>query len=196
MAVQSFHHRIVKQGDAMGSRRMHLIKVCGSLLALALLERLAYSGVSSDLQIYLTSVLGMSTVDATAQASRWLCMESWLHLVQLLMTPCGHAMQSNAWQGTGSCFALLGGFIADAYLGRGKVKGAADVCRYLVGWSVLCVQSLPYITGPYPTIDCSWLVDDTHPCTHADHPTVFSLLCSRQVVEVSFCVELRRSLLV
>lgn len=51
----------------MDPRRYHILKICGALLTLALLERLAYSGVSSDLQIYLTSVLGLSTVEATAK---------------------------------------------------------------------------------------------------------------------------------
>ena len=55
-------------------------------------ERFAYYGVSSNLITYLTGPLGLSTATA--------------------------AENVNMWTGTASLFPLVGGFIADAFLGR------------------------------------------------------------------------------
>lgn len=71
---------------------MHLVLVCGMILLVEMLERLvslclsnaslglnlriplspslqAYYGMASDMQIYLTSVLGLSTAQATSDVS-------------------------------------------------------------------------------------------------------------------------------
>nr|GEW15315.1 proton-dependent oligopeptide transporter family [Tanacetum cinerariifolium] len=62
------------------------------IIGVEVAERFAYYGVSSNLITYLTGPLGLSTATA--------------------------AENVNMWTGTASLFPLVGGFIADAFLGR------------------------------------------------------------------------------
>lgn len=57
-------------------------------------ERFAYYGVAGNLFMYLTKVLGQTTATA--------------------------AKNVNTWQGVSAVFPVLGGFLADSYLGRFK----------------------------------------------------------------------------
>lgn len=64
-------------------------------------ERFAYYGVAGNLFTYLTNVLGEHTATA--------------------------AKNVNTWVGVSAIFPLLGGFIADSYLGRFKTIIASSV---------------------------------------------------------------------
>ena len=53
----------------MEPRTAYLLRVCGFILLVEVLERQAYYGLSADLQIYLTDVLGLTTSEATSNVS-------------------------------------------------------------------------------------------------------------------------------
>ncbi|CAA0808959.1 Protein NRT1/ PTR FAMILY 5.4 [Striga hermonthica] len=73
-------------------------------------ERFAYYGVSGNLFMYLTKVLGQPTATA--------------------------AKNVNTWQGVSAMFPVVGGFLADSYVGRYRTILIASV-TYLVGLILL-----------------------------------------------------------
>ncbi|GER28533.1 major facilitator superfamily protein [Striga asiatica] len=73
-------------------------------------ERFAYYGVSGNLFMYLTKVLGQPTATA--------------------------AKNVNTWQGVSAIFPVVGGFLADSYVGRYRTILIASV-TYLVGLILL-----------------------------------------------------------
>ena len=50
-------------------RKRQIMMTCGALLVVGLLQAVAYGGVSSYLQIYLTTVLGTTIADATSKVT-------------------------------------------------------------------------------------------------------------------------------
>ncbi|RHN65683.1 putative proton-dependent oligopeptide transporter family, major facilitator superfamily [Medicago truncatula] len=69
-------------------------------------EQFAYIGLSSNLVLYLTKALGESLTEA--------------------------AKNKNTWSGVSAIFPLLGGFIADSYLGRFKTIIISAIIYLLV----------------------------------------------------------------
>ncbi|PIN01144.1 hypothetical protein CDL12_26352 [Handroanthus impetiginosus] len=72
-------------------------------------ERFAYYGVSGNLIMYLTTVLGQPTATA--------------------------AKNVNTWQGVSAVFPVFGGFLADSYLGRFKTI-LISTTIYLIFWEI------------------------------------------------------------
>ncbi|KAL8555262.1 hypothetical protein ACS0TY_003171 [Phlomoides rotata] len=83
-------------------------------------ERFAYYGVAGNLFMYLTKVLGQPTATA--------------------------AKNVNTWQGVSAIFPVVGGFLADSYLGRYKTI-LVSTTIYLIG---LIVLTLSVSTIPLP----------------------------------------------
>ncbi|KAK4421884.1 protein NRT1/ PTR FAMILY 5.4 [Sesamum alatum] len=75
-------------------------------------ERFAYYGVAGNLMMYLTRVLGQSTATA--------------------------AKNVNIWQGVSAIFPMVGGFLADSYVGRFRTILFASTI-YLIGLVLLTV---------------------------------------------------------
>ncbi|KAK4411134.1 protein NRT1/ PTR FAMILY 5.4 [Sesamum angolense] len=75
-------------------------------------ERFAYYGVAGNLFMYLTKVLGQPTATA--------------------------AKNVNTWQGVSAIFPVVGGFLADSYIGRFKTILLASII-YLIGLVLLTV---------------------------------------------------------
>ncbi|KAL0464517.1 UNVERIFIED_CONTAM: protein NRT1/ PTR FAMILY 5.4 [Sesamum latifolium] len=75
-------------------------------------ERFAYYGVAGNLFMYLTKVLGQPTATA--------------------------AKNVNTWQGVSAIFPMVGGFLADSYVGRFKTILIASII-YLIGLVLLTV---------------------------------------------------------
>ncbi|KAK6163070.1 hypothetical protein DH2020_002911 [Rehmannia glutinosa] len=75
-------------------------------------ERFAYYGVAGNLFMYLTKVLGQPTATA--------------------------AKNVNTWQGVSAIFPVVGGFLADSYVGRFKTILLASI-TYLIGLILLTV---------------------------------------------------------
>ncbi|KZV54435.1 hypothetical protein F511_09750 [Dorcoceras hygrometricum] len=81
-------------------------------------ERFAYYGVAGNLFMYLTKVLGQSTAAA--------------------------AKNVNIWQGVSAIFPVVGGFLADSYVGRYKMVVISSII-YLLGLILLtlAVSTVP-----------------------------------------------------
>ncbi|KAI3763104.1 hypothetical protein L1987_53554 [Smallanthus sonchifolius] len=85
------------------------------IISVEVAERFSYYGVSSNLITYLTGPLGQSTATA--------------------------AVNVNAWTGTASLLPLVGGFIADAFLGRYRTIIMASLI-YILAIGMLALTTL------------------------------------------------------